>query len=96
MRYWLSAIAEYVNERLSVMTAHTLLMLTQDDSQRAHQLYGRGADDLTPVALGDDPHAASGVWQECQQFRRGPVRWFELLREPRGCGLSRANSWHRA
>lgn len=52
--YWLSAIAEYINERLSVMTAHTLLMLTPNDSQRARELYGRGADELTPVALGDD------------------------------------------
>ena len=31
-RYWLSAIAEYMNERLTVMAAHTLLMLTRDDS----------------------------------------------------------------
>ena len=60
-RYWLSAIAEYINERLSVITAHTLLMLTQDDSRRAHQLYGRGADDLTPVALGDDAQAAAAA-----------------------------------
>jgi polysaccharide biosynthesis protein PslH len=52
--YWLSAVAEYVNERLSVMTAHSLLMLTPEDSQRAHELYGRGADALTPVALGGD------------------------------------------
>ncbi len=57
--YWLSAVAEYVNERLSVMTAHSLLMLTPDDSQRAEELYGRGADALTPVALGDGLDAAS-------------------------------------
>lgn len=61
-RYWLSAVAEYINERLSVMTAHTLLMLTQDDSRRAHQLYGRGADDLTPVALGDELQAVAATW----------------------------------
>ena len=61
-RYWLSAIAEYINERISVMSAHTLLMLTQDDSRRALQLYGRGADDLTPVALGNDLHAAGADW----------------------------------
>lgn len=52
--YWLSAIAEYINEQLSVMAAHTLLMLTPGDSQRARELYGRGADELTPVSLGDD------------------------------------------
>jgi polysaccharide biosynthesis protein PslH len=52
--YWLSAVAEYINERLSIMAAHTLLMLTHDDSQRARELYGRGADELTPVSLGDD------------------------------------------
>ena len=60
-RYWLSAVAEYINERLSVMSGHTLLMLTQDDSRRAHQLYGRGADDLTPVALVDGACATQSM-----------------------------------
>jgi polysaccharide biosynthesis protein PslH len=55
--YWLSAVAEYLNERLSVRNAHTLLMLTPDDSQRAKQLYGRGADELAPVSLGEDAKA---------------------------------------
>ena len=61
--YWLSAIAEYINERLCVMTAHTLLMLTPDDSQRARELYGRGADELTPVALREDPNATTMPWE---------------------------------
>jgi polysaccharide biosynthesis protein PslH len=52
--YWLSAVAEYLNERLSVRNAHTLLMLTPDDSLRAKELYGRGADELAPVSLGND------------------------------------------
>ncbi len=55
--YWISAVAEYINERLSIMSAHTLLMLTPDDSQRAKELYGRGADELAPVSLGDDVNA---------------------------------------
>jgi polysaccharide biosynthesis protein PslH len=61
-RYWLSAMAEYLNERISAMSAHTLLMLTPDDSRRAHQLYGRSADALTPVALGSNPSAAAAPW----------------------------------
>jgi glycosyltransferase involved in cell wall biosynthesis len=62
--YWLSAIAEYINERLCAMSAHSLLMLTPNDSHRAQELYGRGADALTPVALGDDPSAAMEAVEE--------------------------------
>ncbi len=61
--YWLSALTEYLNERLSVRYAHTLLMLTPDDSRRAKELYGRGADELAPVSLAEDLDAQRGQAQ---------------------------------
>jgi glycosyltransferase involved in cell wall biosynthesis len=52
-RYLLSAAAEYVNEWLSVRSAHRLLTLTGEDAQRVTRLYGRRPDHLWPVCLSD-------------------------------------------
>lgn len=52
-RYLLSAVAEYVNEWLSVRSAHCLLTLTVEDAQRVDSLYGRQTDHLWPVCLSD-------------------------------------------
>lgn len=52
-RYLLSAVAEYVNEWLSVRSAHRLLTLTDEDAQRVTGLYGRRPDHLWPVCLSD-------------------------------------------
>ena len=58
-RYLLSATTEYINERMTVRSAHALLMLTEDDSLRVGQLYGRKADQLSPVSLADTCEVAA-------------------------------------
>lgn len=56
-RYLLSAAAEWVNEWLTVRSAHVLLTLTEEDAQRVARLYGRRPDRLWPVCLSDAPGA---------------------------------------
>ncbi len=51
--YLLSAAGEFVNEWLVARCAHTLVMLTQEDSDRFRALYRRPGDALSPVALED-------------------------------------------
>jgi hypothetical protein len=49
--YFLSAVAEFINEWLVARTAHTLVVLTQEDSDRFLALYSRAADAVMPVSL---------------------------------------------
>lgn len=69
-RYLLSAAAEYVNEWLTVRSAHALLTLTNEDAQRVAELYGRQVDQLWPVCLSD---ATASVATPEPSFREDAV-----------------------
>ena len=69
-RYLLSAVAEYVNEWLTIRSAHALLTLTNEDAQRVAALYGRQVDQLWPVCLSD---AVASVATPEPSFREDAV-----------------------
>ena len=65
--YLLSAGAEFVNEWLMARFAHTLVTLTQEDSERYGALYRRPGEALMPVSLEDrgrigNPAALADRW----------------------------------